>query len=196
MRSAKKILILALALMLALAVLAGCDKGGDAQSIGSEAILEKYANTAEATRITQNIECFKDDAATYKFTKTLEKADGVYNVHEEESKLSKVEVDAIPDDAFTTTQNDYTLTAEEEAKAALDIKEEYFKVGYTVTATSLKAQVKDANVKEFLALGAELPETVKDLEITLTADENAVTKIEMTCVIKDYEVKIEITYEY
>ena len=191
-----RIILLALICIISIAVLAACDFGGDAQTLGMEGIIEKYEATSQATLIEQSIEIEKDGKMVRSYQKTLTKTEEGYDVAETEKKLNSVSVDNIPDAQYNETTKNYTLKAAE-GTAKLKLEKEYFNtLGFTMTETTLKGVVKDGSVEEFLSISEELPAEIKGLSVEITADETGVTSIKLSYSSEGYLVNISLDYTY
>ena len=195
----KKRAIVVIALLvccIGMMIMAGCNPLEEGAS-GWEGWAERYAETAEAKSIEQKIEITRGEEKVYTLEKTLTKTAEGYDVTEKENRLASIDVDEIPEGQYGEQIKEYKLEAAAEAITTLALKEEYFNAsGLVIAESSLKGQIKDANVKDFLAIKDALPAEVKSLNVELSSNKTAVTKIKLKYASKGNEVNIEITYTY
>ena len=158
-----------------------------------DVLQEKYAGVSQATAITQKIEISSGSLLQYSKEAKFTANGSGYSVEVTEKQLN--EVTSSTEAAYTTSTDSYTETKATTFVSSLNLKEEYFQEGFTVSATSLKANIVSGHEKDVVGL-TEIPSSISNMTLELTATDNNITSIVITYTMNGSSVTISLSFNY
>lgn len=201
----KKLVVIAVSLLLSLGLLTGCDMlstGGpaDPENPGEqtvektplEEIAEKYKAVGSAATIEQGIELTRDGATQYESALTYRKAGSGYQVTGTEKRLNSLKSGKAG--AYTETAVERTVKAGT-FTPGLDLDELYF-TNSDIKSGTLEATVLDGSVGPLLGLTDDLPAPVHGFKLKIVTDETHVTVMEFTYASGGSDVHITLKFSY
>ena len=193
----KKLLLVLLSLMMFLGVMAACDipENPEPEQPQTPSTLEMaeeaYKKISEAKKIEQNIEIKAGTLLRFGKQKTYTKNGGEYAVKETVKRLN----DLSAEDPYSPEEKEYTISAATTPAAALDLDEEYFSSS-DIKDGVFTLSVKAGSESSVFSIEEELPAPVYGMEVKITAEEQYITKLEISYASGSSNVKIELLYTY
>ena len=191
-----RILLAVMAMALAVIALSACNALGQLTPL--EQMQQKYGEIVSAKEIVQEITIMQGNMLQYESEKTFTRVGAGYrgtgyNVTGTERILN----DTNSDKLYTEKAVHYELTTAKNVAPTLKLSESYFEDGYTISATSLAATVKQANIKDVFTLtDSDLTAPTDNLRLELSAPGSQLSTVTITYTSGSSTVYITLRMTY
>ena len=185
----RKIVIVAIVMLLTLTLVAGCT---EQEKSGIAWVQDLCDAITQVKTIDQKIEIKQNAMTPYTSEKHFVRTETGFDMTGTETKQSEVGSEA----PTTTTTLSETYTFAQNVVPTLHLDETYFSDVSVSTTTGLTGTVKADKLKDLISLSDDVEAPSGATRITLTASTQGVTGITLSYRSGTYDVTITLTFEY
>lgn len=186
----RKLVLLAALLVLAVALFAACEK----PLVGLDLLQQQYNDIVYAKSIKQQITISAGELVQFESSKTFAKVEQGYTVTGTERKLNDLDAET----PFAETTVNEKVQSASGSLPTLKLSDAYFETGFYLpeTGNSLRATVKQANIKDVFGVTGDLPAATDNLTLELEVSAGHVSAVRIAYDSEGSQVVISLTMTY